>query len=254
MDLEKTLARAGDFIALHGEVLDRIFFETLARERDATELLEELVRRQEPAGAIAPWRRRGEAGETSTAVALRRLDALGLLDHPLPEAAVGYLQARQAADGGWGTGDDALRLQQTGEIGGLLAKTPFGRPSVLLSAERFLAKHWSVVQVRAGGAAAIEAFVHMLAHAPSELADEAMQWCGRELERGYRAKAFSALATARVFLCARARALPGCQVDAAELVAALANEQEDDGGWSGAGRDARLDATLDAVEVLLRLG
>jgi len=254
MGFGPTLVRAGGFIALHGEVLDRIFFETLAQERDATAFLAELARRQGPEGAIAAWRGAGEAGEDSTATALRRLDALGLLDHPVPEAAVGFLEARQAADGGWGTGDDAPRVLRTGEITGLLAKTPFGRPSVLLAAETFLAKRWSVERVREGSASAIQAFVHPLAHAPSELADEAMQWCGRELERGYRVRAFSALATARVFLCASARALPGCRIDAAELVPALVSEQEEDGGWPGAHREARLDATLDAAEALLRLG
>lgn len=294
MSFEAALRRAGEFVAREGAELDRVYLATLLRERDATALLSGLAGLQRDDGAIANWRdgaiagwsgsavadwRSGavaedaageEAGEASTLRALLLLDALGLLDHPVPEAAAAFLIARQGADGGWGAAEDAAaaRIARTGEAGGLLAKSPFARPAVLRAAERFLAERWSVEALRAGGCAAILAHVHLLAAFPaaeSEIADEALQWCGRELERGFRSGAFSAVEVAQVFCRARARALPGARMEAAELAAAIATAQQPDGGWPApnaapqfadalpAGA-ARLDAALLAAEALLRLG
>jgi hypothetical protein len=89
---------------------------------------------------------------------------------------------------------------------------------------------------------------------PSELADEVLQWCGRELERGFRTHAFAPVAVARVFLRARARALPGASIDASEVVATLLAAQEPDGAWPAEPGTPRGVATLEAVEALLRLG
>lgn len=290
VSFEAALRRAGEFVAREGAELDRVYLSTLLRERDATALLSGLAGLQRDDGAIADWRDgaiagwRGSAaagwrsgavaedaaGEASTLRALSLLDALGLLDHPVPEAAAAFLIARQGADGGWGAAEDsaAARIARTGEAGGLLAKSPFARPAVLRAAERFLAERWSVEALRAGGCAAILAHVHLLAAFPaaeSEIADEALQWCGRELERGFRSGAFSAVEVAQVFCRARARALPGARIEAAELAAAIATAQQPDGGWPApnaapqfadalpAGA-ARLDAALLAVEALLRLG
>ena len=271
VSLDAALRRAGEFVAREGAELDRVYFATLLRERDATALLSGLAGLQRGDGAIADWRSSaaGEAGEASTLRALSLLDALGLLDHPIPEAAAAFFIARQGADGGWGAPEDsaAARVARTGEAGGLLAKSPFARPAVLRAAERFLAERWSVEALRAGGCAAILAYVHLLAAFPaaeSEIADEALQWCGRELERGFRSGAFSAVEVAQVFCRARARALPGARIEAAELAAAIAAAQQSDGGWPALGAApqpagalpagaARLDAALLAVEALLRL-
>lgn len=269
MSFEAALRRAGEFVAREGAELDRVYFATLLRERDATALLRGLAGLQRDDGAIADWRG-SAAGEASTLRALSLLDALGLLDHPVPEAAAAFLIARQGADGGWGAPEDsaAARIARTGEAGGLLAKSPFARPAVLRAAERFLAERWSVESLRAGGCAAILAHVHLLAAFPaaeSEIADEALQWCGRELERGFRSGAFSAVEVAQIFCRARARALPGARIEAAEVAAAIAAAQQSDGGWPAPGAAqqsagalpagaARLDATLLAVEALLRLG
>jgi len=279
VSLDAALRRAGEFVAREGAELDRVYFATLLRERDATALLSGLAGLQRGDGAIADWRSSaiagwrgsaaGEAGAASTRRALSLLDALGLLDHPIPEAAAAFFIARQGADGGWGAPEDsaAARVARTGEAGGLLAKSPFARPAVLRAAERFLAERWSVEALRAGGCAAILAYVHLLAAFPaaeSEIADEALQWCGRELERGFRSGAFSAVEVAQVFCRARARALPGARMEAAELAAAIAAAQQADGGWPAPGAApqpagalpagaARLDATLLAVEALLRL-
>lgn len=285
VSFEAALRRAGEFVAREGAGLDRVYLSTLLRKRDATVLLSGLAALQRDDGAIADWRggaiagrrgsdianwRGGAAGEASTLRALSLLDALGLLDHPVPEAAAAFFIARQRADGGWGAPEDsaAARIARTGEAGGLLAKSPFARPAVLRAAERFLAERWSVEALRAGGCAAILAHVHLLAAFPaaeSEIADEALQWCGRELERGFRSGAFSAVEVAQVFCRARARALPGARIEAAEIAAAIAAAQQTDGGWPASvaapqsagdlsAGAARLDATLLAVEALLRLG
>jgi hypothetical protein len=59
---------------------------------------------------------------------------------------------------------------------------------------------------------------------------------------------------ARVFLRARARALPGASIEVSEVVATLLAEQAADGGWSAEPEMPRTLATLEAVEALLRLG
>jgi hypothetical protein len=125
---------------------------------------------------------------------------------------------------------------------------------VLARAEAFLARHWSVERVQGPCYEPILAYVHALAHVPSERADEVLQWCGRELERGFRTHAFAPLAVARVFLRARARALPGAGIEASEVVASLLGAQASDGGWPEEPGVSRLAATLEAMEALLRLG
>ena len=101
---------------------------------------------------------------------------------------------------------------------------------------------------------AIAAFSHFFANVPHELADAALQWCGRELERGYRTGAFDALAAARVLLWCDAHAIPGARLGVDELLGALLAEQRGDGGWPapGASPDARVARTLDALAALSR--
>ena len=141
-----------------------------------------------------------------------------------------------------------------GEVAGLLAKTPSARASALRRAEGFLARHWSVERVQGPCYAPILAYVHALANLQSELADEVLQWCGRELERGFRTHSFDAgrggarvpaRAGARVARRQHRRERGGG--DAARRAGA-------DGGWSAEPEVPRALATLEAVEALLRLG
>jgi len=254
--VEVCVGRAHAFVAAEGSEFDQLFLDTLLRERTAAELLEAVARLQQPDGSIPPLGGEPGAGAESTAACLERLDAVGLLDHPIPERAAAFLMGRQADDGGFGEvgDDDDLRIEQTGRLAGLLAKTPFARPSVLARAEAFLGERWSVERVQGPTYAPILAYTHLLTQMQSEFADEALQWCGRELERGFRLRAFSPLATARVFLRARAKSLPGATIDAAELVTALITEQADDGSFpTDAQAPSRVAATLEATEALLRL-
>jgi hypothetical protein len=252
------VTRAEGFVLRQAGPLDRAYWETLLRRQDARALRTALAAQQGADGAFAPWDETPAAEPTLAATlrALTRLDALGLLDHPLGERAAGWLLARQEADGGWREpgADEARRIALTGEVAGLLAKTPFARASALERAEGFLTRHFTIERVQGPSYAPILAYVHALASLPSERADEVLQWCGRELERGYRTQVFPAVAVARVFLRARARALPGAAIDAAELVASLLAAQEGDGGWPAEPELPRVAVTLEAVEALLRLG
>jgi hypothetical protein len=256
--ISRAVTAADAFVAREAAPLERAWWEVLLRRGDARGLLAALAEAQSPDGALRPWSASAapQAPLVATLSALARLDGLGLLDHPLGERAAGFVLAGQQPDGGWDEpgADEERRIALTGEAAGLLAKTPFARASALARAERFLAARWSVERVQGPRYAPILAYVHALAHVPSELADEALQWCGRELERGFRTQAFGGLAVARVFLSARARALPGCGVAASEVVATLLAAQAPDGGWPAEPGAPRVDATLDAAEALLRLG
>jgi len=256
--ISQAVTRAEGFVVRHAAPLDQVFWHTLLRRQDARALLSALAAQQEPNGALRPW---GEAAAPDPALAatlcgLTRLDALGLLDHPVGERASAFLIARQQADGGWSepAADEARRIALSGEVAGLLAKTPFARVSALERAEAFLVRHWSIERVQGPCYAPILAYVHALAGLQSEQSDEVLQWCGRELERGFRTGSFGPVAVARVFLRARARALPGASIDASELVATLLAAQASDGGWSAEPEVARALVTLEAVEALLRLG
>jgi hypothetical protein len=255
--ISRAVTAADAFVAREAAPLERAWWEVLLRREGARSLLAALAETQAPGGALRAWSEAGpDAPLAATLGVLAKLDALGLLDHPLGERAAGFLLAAQQADGGWDEpdADEERRIALTGDAAGLLAKAPFARSSALARAERFLAAHWSVARVQGPRYAPILAYVHALAHVPSELADEALQWCGRELERGFRTQALGGLAVARVFLSARARALPGCGVEASEVVARLLAAQAPDGGWPGEPGAPRAAATLDAVEALLRLG
>lgn len=252
------VTRAEAFVLKGATPLERSYWNTLLRRQDARALLAGLAAQQAPDGSLRAWRETA-APDPALAATLRGLtllDALGLLDHPLAERAAAWLLARQAPDGGWSEpgADEGRRIVLTGEVAGLLAKTPFARASALARAEAFLARGWSVERVQGPRHAPILAYVHALAHVPSELADEVLQWCGRELERGFRTNAFAPLAVARVFLRARARALPGARIEPGELVASLLAAQQPDGGWPAEPGTPRELATLEAVEALLRLG
>ena len=257
MSVEICVGRAHGFVAAQGTAFDLQFLETMLQERPAAELLASLAQLQEERGAIAPMDARGARADlASTARALGRLEALGLGDHPVPERACGYLCQLQDDEGAWAPTDvagEAERIRWTGTIGALLANTPFARLSVLRAAEAFLAERWSVDRVQGPSYEPILAYTSLLTQVPSELADEALQWCGRELERGFRSQVFSPLATARVFLRARVRALPGASIEAAELLTGLVTTQRDDGSWAAEDDDPSLEATLEAVEALLRL-
>jgi hypothetical protein len=253
--LDAPLARARAFVETHGDALDRSFVAVLLRETPAPALLEALAARQEASGSIADVD--APPGLAATLRALERLDAVGLLDHPVVEAAVDFVAGHQDRAGAFAAAagdDEAARIAWTGAAAGLLAKTPFARPSLLRRAEGWMRERWSVERVQGPTYAPILAYTHLLTQVDSELADEALQWCGRELERGLRTGAFGPLPVARVLLRARAGALPGARIEAQELVVGLITAQAPDGRFPAEADAPAVRATLEGIEALLRLG
>jgi hypothetical protein len=75
------------------------------------------------------------------------------------------------------------------------------------------------------------AYAHCFANTSHEEGDPILQWCGRELERGFRTRLFDAVRAARVLVLCDAGAIPGARFAAGELVAGVLAEQQADGGW-----------------------
>jgi len=187
-------------------------------------------------------------------------DELGALASPCAEKACVRLTELQRADGGWigpEGGEDAV-VRSTGMLAGYLAKTRFARPATLEAAGDRLAALFSPDRVR-GAFESLAAFAHFFANADHEQSDPVLQWCGRELERGFRRGDFGALQAARVFALCHAHALPGARLTRVELLEALAAAQAPDGGFEptprgGADDAPRVEATLQALAALARLG
>lgn len=172
------------------------------------------------------------------------------------ERACESLSASQQSDGSWFDRESAAedeRIYATGMIAGYLAKTSFVRQSTLDSAADYLAARWSPDRVKGSAWGANAAYFHCFALVRHEQADAILQWCGRELERGFRTGVYDAVRTARVFGLCIARALPGSRLAGSELVARILDEQLDDGGYALPGdssRRARVAHTLDALAAL----
>jgi len=215
----------------------------------------------QPASAVvAAWRDPGHEASVS-----QLLRTLGIFDDirctgaaPVERACV-RLAAVQQADGSWSDRASARedeRIFATGMIAGYLAKTPFVRQSVLASAADHLAARWDPDRIKGSAWGANAAYFHCFALVRHEQADAILQWCGRELERGFLTGVYDAVRTARIFALCKAHALPGSRLSAAELVARILEEQMDDGGYAPSGdasKRARVAQTLDALVALERL-
>jgi hypothetical protein len=216
-----------------------------------------------------------------TLEALSVLADLRALSSGCAERSIEFLTRVQRSDGSWGHADpiaDAAapeeaqqaavseRLFATGMFAGFAARSPYARPellawALLAWAARFLAKLWSpellsselLPSERAEGGrwSALAAYAHFYANGGDpERADEALQWCGRELEKGFRGGRFEANDTLRVLLYCDAHALPGSSFDTRELLARLLDEQAEDGGFAAldpGGPPGRVAPTLDAL-------
>ncbi len=187
------------------------------------------------------------------------LDDIRCTNASAVESACEQLAASQHGDGSWSDGKHAPeqeRILNAGMIAGYLAKTPFVRQSTLDLAADYLAARFEPDRVKGPPWAANAAYFHCFALVGHAQSDAILQWCGRELERGFRTKLNDALCTARVFVLCRARALPGSRLSAAELVRQILDEQMSDGGYAspeGESRCARVVRTLDALVALARL-
>jgi len=254
LEARDALARARAFLGAQGAQSELLRLEVLLGERPPTDLEQ----------ALAPWRSPGD----DVCVALGVLEALAdaeCLRVALAAELAQSLQSSQQPDGSWrapgGPGRepvglllgprDALFL--TGMLGAFLGRTARSNAFALRAAGGFLGRHWSPALVQSGSWHAISAYAHFFSNVPHDLGDAVLQWCGRELERGFRDGAIDAVWAARVFTLCDAHALPGARLDARELVPALLHAQSVDGGWPASTTAARVSNTLWAALGLVKL-
>jgi len=194
-----------------------------------------------------------EASPTDLRRALGFLDDLRELESPAAERVTARLAATQDGGGHWGpANDESEAVFETGMIAGHLAKSRCASVELLGAASDWLAHRFTPDLVQGFRWGNIAAYAHTFANFEHDAADEILQWCGRELERGFRARRFSAVRTARVFVWCDAPALPGAKLEAGEVLAVLLTEQADDGGFGDAA-DERAARTWDAWLSLERL-
>lgn len=228
-------ARAAEFVAAWGTPADRAALAAFTGRGGIDSVAEALG---PPPGDLASFRG-----------ALRLFDDLGALEHPLVERMARDLEKLQAEDGHWGgEADDAIF--ETGTLGGHLAKAPSASARLLDAASDWLAACFSPERVQGFQWRGVAAYAHVFANLPHAAADEILQWCGRELERGFRTRRFDAVHTARVLVWCDAPGLPGAHLDAGELLEALLIEQAADGGF---GTRNRARYSWDAMVALVRL-
>jgi hypothetical protein len=213
---------------------------------------QELECLQQSDGSFSPEVGHGASLVESTAWVLELIDGLRLLDSSLGESAVSFLAKAQEPDGGFGAQTaPAARLEESALVAGLLAKSPFASRRTLQRAGAFLEANWSEERVRAGSLVDIDAYFHWFTNHPGELADAALQWCGRELERAFRLGRVDPVFAARIFLRCGALALPAAKLSVAELVPALIAAQRPDGSFRDACISHVPTATLTAVRALI---
>jgi hypothetical protein len=174
------------------------------------------------------------------------------------EAAAEFLQSLQLSDGSWGVADEvpARRIFMTGMLAGYLGRTRVVRPHVLQDAGEFLGGQWTSDIITGRSWPALTAFACFFCSVEHDESDAALQWIGRELEKGYRSRTYDANETMRSLLHCDAMAIPGTTLDPREVLAALVEEQAGDGGYaqlSGNPPAGRVTPTIDAMLSLIRL-
>lgn len=267
------LERALGFIEDYGDDLARLRAHVVLEAVEPAEVIAQVSSAQQgdgsfpPIGSVFSGARMAElrtasmdAGLVGTLEALAVLADVRGLTTKATERAVEHLMRVQRKDGSWGHGgesDSEERLFATGMLAGYALRTPFVRPEVIEWAGRFLSELWSPEQVEGGRLASIAAFAHFFANGGGpDLSDEALQWCGRELERGFRTHRFEAVETLRVLFYCDAQALPGATFDVVELLDRLLSEQAADGGFAAldpGGPPGRVAPTIDALMAIRSL-
>ena len=165
----------------------------------------------------------------------------------------------QAEDGSFGAegSDEEERVFTTGRLAALLSGLRSVRRRLLERAADYLAARFSPERVAGFAWRPLAAYTPLFTNVEHERGDDVLQWCGRELERGFRARRFDAVQTARIWVDCGAAALPGARVSADEIVLALLAEQTSDGSWplpDGSHPSARVAHALDGLTALMRLG
>lgn len=240
------LERAAGFVRAEGDALAGRAAAAL-ESGDAAALVAWLEAEQRTDGGFPPDGSPGAARRVLSALA----DA-GALGCRAAERACRFLEAAQSGPGCWEAGDEDARLYDTGLLAGLLARTRYARASCLDAAADWLAAGFAPERVQGFAWRPIAAYAACFANVLHDEADGILQWCGRELERGYRAGRFDAVATGRVLVWCDAPAIPGARVAAPELCEAILAGQEADGAWPTPAGVSRAAHALDAMAVLRR--
>ena len=125
---------------------------------------------------------------------------------------------------------------------------------VLDAAGRYLDEKWGPERIQAGQWPALVAVGACFSSVDHDLSDAALQWIGRELERGFRSARFDALACVRALMHCDAAAVPGSRLAPLDLLRALLADQADDGGFAAKSPpERRLAPTITALLALIRL-
>lgn len=276
----ESLERAYDFLGKQEDTWAQLRAAVLCGARPTGDLTKEITRLQATDGSLpfATLVSGGGLGFPPTALAALDPKAqaiVGTLESLLMaadakvlhadwvERAAHALEELQSEDGGYrvpaqGEGRSAEQADVfwTGMVAGILGRTPVSRPSGLATAGDFLASRFDPDSVENDGYSALLANAHFFTNVAHDLADEALQWCGRALEKGFRSRQLDTVATVRVLLTCDAQALPGATFDVAELLERLLEEQAGDGGFaelSTEGPAARTTQTFDAMLGIVRL-
>lgn len=190
--------------------------------------------------------------------ALVALSDLGMHHHACVEGSAVFMHSIQLEDGSWGApglSPDA-RIFVTGMVAGLLGRTRVVRPEVLDAAGEFLAERFTPERISGRNWEALTAFGVFFTNVGHDQADSALQWIGRELERGHRMRIYEAGLTLRTLLHCQTLAVPGAGLDPCLLLADLLGEQGADGGFAelASGPElARVEPTLDGMLGIIRL-
>ena len=211
-----------------------------------------------PASRVVEWLERADPmALPDDCAALAALADLGALRGAFVECAVARLAAQQRADGSFAPAGDAAEataIAATGRRLGLLARTACVRDRVLDAAADWLAARFAPERVQGFAWEPLDGYAAAFSNVPHDASDAILQWCGRELERGFRAGAFDGVATARVLLDCDAPSLPGARLAPQEVLLSIVGAQQEDGGFAtGAGGGDRVARSLDALAALRRL-
>lgn len=274
------LERAYEFLSRHGDAWVRLRARVLCEGAPASELADALAAAQEPDGRIPTTglisggalgfpptppelRSDRELGIVGTLEALLMAGDAKLLRGDWVEAAARFLERSQDADGAFRitTVGDAVAQEKaavffTGMTAGILGRTPVTRPSLLDAAGAFLGARFEPGAVEHEGYPALLAYANFFTNVAHELSDEALQWCGRALEKGFRSRQIDGVSTLRVLLTCDAQAMPGADFEVVELLERVLEEQAGDGGFaelSPGGPETRTTQTFDGMFAIVRL-
>lgn len=235
-ELEASLVRALGFLRRAGNARALRHAEALVGLRPARELEAALAARVAEAAA----------DPCLAAELFRELAELHALRGPTAGLLARALETTQHPDGSWRSARapadpdpalppflarDADPIHLTALIAGSLALSGGASDATLEAASAWLAARWRPELAQSGSWHGLSALFHFFASGEQELADVAFQWCGRELERGFRERTIGAAAVGQVFVLCAARALPGARLAASEVARAILEEQAADGGW-----------------------